>query len=184
MRLARTIIVSIFGMLCLLQAWHAIADTKTGTMTVKATIASACSFSTKALDFGDYDISDISGIPVWNYPARTQYAAGQLEIKCVVGTAPTISMDNGKNYSGSTRRMTDGKGHYIEYEIHRPGSNTEDAACSEWSMLPWNTTSTLTIVPSADATKSRRYNVCGRATRGQVVPNGIYLDTVVVTLTF
>ena len=93
--------------------------------------------------------------------------------------------DAGLNYSGGTRRMTDGAGNFLNYEIWKqPGS----------AILFGDTASTglgtcAGTHPAAGLTKSGVplanpyvWVFDGRIPAGQAIPEGAYTDTVLFTI--
>jgi spore coat protein U-like protein len=145
--------------------------TATSNLTVSATVAANCTISTTAVAFGTYDTLGSGNLD----------GTGTVSIACTKGTAPTITLGNGANYSGG-RRMNAGS-EYITYELYQPSSTTPGAACAYTQA--WNASGGGIFTPTAAPSKaSRSYNVCGRATLGQDVGAGSYTDTVVATVNF
>lgn len=147
------------------------AGSATSNLSVSATVAANCTISTGAVSFGTYDTLASGNLD----------ATGSVAVACTKGTAPTITLGNGANYSGG-RRLSDGS-EFITYELYHPSSTTPGAACAYTQS--WGTAGgAIFTATSAPSKASRTYNVCGRATLGQDVGAGSYTDTVVATVNF
>jgi spore coat protein U-like protein len=152
---------------------------------VSTAIAPSCtiSVSVPALAFGTYD------------PIGTNSASGSdldvtgtIGVKCLKGTAATIALDRGSNFS-VTRRLfqSTGGGDYLSYDIYQP-SSTDGTGC-QYSII-WGTTSTYgqTLTPSVTWTALAspfNFNLCGRIPKGQNPTIGTgYTDAVFATVSF
>lgn len=137
------------------------ASTRTGTLTVQATVASACALATSAMDFGTYYSGGIG-----------RDAAGSIGyIKCY-NTALTIELDTGQNGSGGSRNMKSGTS-LLRYEIYQDSARTKVLG-----------TGTGALPLTSDATGEAALPIYGRIFSGQVVPSGSYTDAVGIVLTF
>ncbi|WP_158636483.1 Csu type fimbrial protein [Luteimonas marina] len=131
---------------------------------INANYVDTCAISTATdLDFGS--VTSLAS-------ARDQVST--ITLRCPTGTAWKLGLDNGAHASGSTRRMTDGSGRYIHYELYRDGARSQ-----RWGNTPGT--------DSSDGTgsgTSQTATVYGRVPAQAVSAAGSYADTVTVTLTF
>ena len=144
------------------------AATASTNLSVSATVINNCLITTSALAFGSYD-------PVVANSAADLDGTGVVSVACTKGVAPTIALGLGSNASGSTRRMTDGSGHFLTYELYK-----ETGRVTVWGAAGGALLST-SAAPSKDA---RDFTVYGRVTAGQDATAGSYTDTVVATVNF
>jgi spore coat protein U-like protein len=83
--------------------------------TVSATVAKNCLVSASPLDFGT-----TTGVLSANVDVNTSLTA-----QCTSGTPYTVSLDNGQNAVGTTRRMKgSSSGQYISYELYANAGRT------------------------------------------------------------
>lgn len=131
---------------------------------ITANYADTCAISTAAdLDFGI--VASLTG-------AQDQLST--ITLRCPTGTAWKLGLNDGGNASGGARRMTDGTGRYITYELYR-----DSARSQRWGNTPGT--------DSSDGTGSgspQTATVYGRVPAQAVPAAGTYSDTVTVTLTF
>lgn len=150
------------------------AASSTSNLAVTATVSATCSISTTAVSFGQYDLTAASGTEL--------KATGTLQLSCTQGSVVTnITLGTGANAStvtGFDRAMASGSSK-IGYDLYRPVSTMENAACSYTTK--WNESSTFAL-EAAPTNASRTYNVCGRTLHGQSALPGSYTDNVVVTI--
>jgi spore coat protein U-like protein len=144
------------------------AATATANLAVSATVANNCTVSTTALAFGTYD-------PVVANATADLDGSGRVTVACTRGTAPTIGVSTGSSASGSTRRLNNGAGSFLTYELYK------DAGFS----TVWTATGAGILSPTAAPSKAaREFTVYGRIAGNQDVPAGAYADTVVATVNF
>jgi len=160
-------------------AASAFADSETANLAVSASVAANCTISTSGVAFGAYD-------PIGANAAAALTTSGSVTIACTKGTASTITLGQGNNYSGG-RRMAGG-GDFLTYELYQP-TNTNPGAgstCSYVGPTVWGTTGGQIFTPTVATSKAARsYKVCGSVPAGQdpsVAAN--YTDTVVATVNF
>jgi len=159
--------ITVVGVIGALNTQGVAAATATANLTVSATVTNNCTISTAALAFGTYD-------PVVANTSSNLDGTGRVTIACTKGSTATIGLGTGSNGSGSARRLSDGSGNYLSYELF---SDSGRAAV-------WNTGSGL-LSPTAAASKTARdFTVYGRISGNQDVPSGSYSDTVVATVNF
>ena len=153
-----------------LPAFAASASTN---LAVSATVANNCTISTSAVGFGTYD-------PL---SATDTDSTGTVTITCTKNTSATIGLDTGAHASGSTRRMDDGSGNVLTYELYHP-ANLNPGAGAAYATV-WGTAGANLFSPAAAPSKaSRTFTVSGRITAGQDVAAGNYTDTVQATVNF
>jgi spore coat protein U-like protein len=140
------------------------AATATSSFTVSATVSANCSIAAGALAFGSYD-------PVAANASTDLDQTSTITVACTKGSTGVVSLDNGSNASGSTRRMKAGA-NYLSYEMYN------DAGRS----TVWNATNTVSYTAASKA--STGLTLYGRVASGQDIPVGSYSDTVVATITF
>ncbi len=144
-----------------LAAPAASGGTRTGTLTVQATVSSACALATTAMDFGTYYAGGV-----------VRDAAGSIGyVKCY-NTALTIELDAGQNGSGGNRNMKSGTS-LLRYEIYQDSARTKVLG-----------TGTGALPVASDAAGEAAVPIYGRIFSGQVVPAGTYTDAVGIVLTF
>jgi len=143
------------------------AATATANLTVSATVTNNCTVSTNALAFGSYD-------PVVANAAANLDGTGTLSVACTRGATAVLGLGAGSNSSGSTRRLTDGAGNYLTYELYSDSGRSN----------VWNTGGGTFGMTAAPSRAARDYTVYGRVQGNQDVPAGTYGDTVVATVNF
>lgn len=154
------------------------AGSANSNLAVSANVANNCTITTTPVAFGAYD-------PLVANAATPLDASGTVSITCTKGSATTVALDLGSNASGSTRRMSDGAGSFLNYETYQPPNNTPGSACSYASPTVWGTSGANLFTPAVAPSKAARtYNVCGEVAAGQDLPSGNYNDTIVATVNF
>ena len=155
-----------------LHSTGALAGTTTGSLTVTATVSSACSLSSGGgtLSFGTYDsINTNASSPLLQ--------VSSFQLQCTNGTNATITLGQGQNPSAGSqdsaplRNMTDGQQHYLNYQLY-----TTAARKAVWD----NQTG---VTQLATGTMQTLY-VYGSIPGGQNLPAGTYTDTVVITVSY
>lgn len=73
-------------------------NTASGTLTVNGTVVDSCTVQNQTLSFAGYNPVADSG----------NTAQADISVTCSNGTAYTIGLDNGQNFSSSQRHMSDG----------------------------------------------------------------------------
>jgi spore coat protein U-like protein len=144
------------------------ALTATANLGATASVANNCTISTGTVAFGSYD-------PIVTHASADLDGSGSVTITCTKGATTTIGLGLGANASGSVRRLTDGTGNYISYELYQETGRT----------TVWGTSGGALFTPAAAPSKAARpFSVYGRIVAAQDVPAGSYADTVVATVTF
>jgi spore coat protein U-like protein len=140
----------------------AVADTDNSTLSIQATVASACALSSGTINFGTY----LAGAA-----SHRDYGGAIGYVRCY-NMALTIELDSGQNASGSTRHMKSGSS-LLRYELFQDINRTRIFS-----------TGANALALTSDATGAASVQVYGRIFSGQVVPPGSYTDTVGIVLTF
>ena len=137
-------------------------STRTGKLTVNATVSSACALDAAPMEFGTY----------YSGAAVNRDAAGSVAyVKCY-NTALTLELDLGQNASGTTRNMKSGTS-LLRYELYQDSARTKVLS-----------TGANALALTSDATGAASVPIYGRIPLGQVVTPGDYSDTVGIVLTF
>ena len=141
---------------------------QTASLTVSATVTNNCTISTAALTFAPYD-------PVVANATNNLDGTGRVTVACTKGAAPTIGLGSGSSASGSARRLSDGNGNYLSYELYQDSGHSVSWANSGLGLL---------TAGAATSKAARDFTVYGRIAGNQDVPAGSYADTVVATVNF
>ncbi|HUJ29289.1 MAG TPA: spore coat U domain-containing protein [Myxococcales bacterium] len=142
------------------------AATATSTVAVSATVVKNCTMTNGAITFGNYDPV------VTNAAANLDVASTGFSVSCTKGVGYAISLDLGSNATGTTRRMKDAAGDFLNYEIYNDSGRT----------TVWNATNT--VAGTAASKAALALTAYGRVPSAQDVPTGSYTDTVTATVTF
>lgn len=149
------------------RAPQATAASATADLAVSATVTRNCTISTAALAFGSYD-------PVVANAANNLDGTGRVTVACTKGATATIGLGNGSSSDGSTRRMSDGAGNALDYQLYQDSGHS----------VVWNTAAGVLSATAAPSKTARDFTVYGRIAANQDVPAGSYGDTVVATVNF
>lgn len=164
----------VLALFVLLSAAPAFAGSAAANITVQASVNTNCTIGAGSLLFGTYD-------PAVANETSPLDAQGSFNIRCTRGTAATIDLGPGANYSGTTRRMSGG-GAFLAYELYRDAGRT-----STWGTGAGNNLNPYQGEPGNVAPNSgtRSVSVYGRVPAGQIdAISGPYTDTVVATINF
>lgn len=138
-----------------------LAGTDTDQLSVTATVQSGCSLSGGTLSFGQY----VSGQP------NDLDAVGTIGFVNCSGSL-TFALDGGTSGSVSSRQMRSGASR-LGYQIYRNAARN----------AVWGTGAdahgVILLTPQSGSVQ-----VYGRIPRSQTIPDGVYTDTVNITLTF
>jgi spore coat protein U-like protein len=135
-------------------------------LSVTVSVTVNCTVTTSPLAFGSYD-------PVVAHATTALNGTGLVTVACTKGAAPTVGLGLGSNASGSTRRMTDGSGNFLTYEIY-----TDNGRTTVWGGA------TVVSLGAAPSKTGRDTTAYGRVAAGQDVPAGSYSDSVTATVNF
>jgi spore coat protein U-like protein len=143
------------------------AATATGTLSVTATVASACLIANGTLAFGTYDPTSGAALN----------AATTLTLTCSLGTPYNIGMGVGGGLGGtiSLRVLTSGT-NLLPYKLFRDAGRT----------LNWGITiGTDTLAATSSIlTLANTINVYGQIPASEAAASGSYTDSVTVTVTY
>jgi spore coat protein U-like protein len=144
----------------------AYAGTSTNTVAVLATVDDRCYLNTTPLLFGTVPI--LSGVVD---------GTANISIKCPPGTNYSVSIDNGLNFNGQRRMVSDAGAlpffRYVPYEIYRDAARTQI----------WGSTAGRTMSGTMPSTGTASLTIYGRVPRAIVLPTP-YRDTLTVTMDF
>lgn len=149
----------------LLGAWLSCghAASATANFNVTATVATSCAVSASDLAFGTYDAASNTDT----------LATSTISVTCSLLTPYAISLNNGTNASGSTRRMGSGASR-LSYEIYRDVGLTGIFGLAT-SALGVSGVGTGFAVPST---------IYGKIPKNQAVAPGSYTDQITVTVDY
>lgn len=161
-QIKKTAIIAGISLLVPVAASAATANT---TFQVTATVASSCSVSAGALNFGTYD--PLAALPL--------DATNTINVTCNLLSPYTLKLDGGSvNADISAREMDDGSSNRLGYQLYTTTLRT----------TVWGDGTTGSTVSGVGTGLSVPHLVYGRAANGQNVPNGSYADTITVSLDF
>jgi spore coat protein U-like protein len=140
------------------------SGTANANLSVSAVVISSCTVTAGTLAFGNYDPTSAGNLD----------QNGTFTVACTKGTGATVGLDLGQNATGSTRRMIFGSD-YLSYELYK-----ESARTNVWG----DSGSAAVTLAAATSISAQTLTVYGRVTPGQNVSTGLFLDTIVITVTF
>lgn len=157
----------LIGTVCAVAGTPAFAKSQaSNTLKVDLTVGSTCNLSTNPLQFGTATAKD-----------KTKSASTTMTFKCTPLTAYTVTIDNGKYFDGTTRRMFGGQAQgqvwYADYQLYRDATH----------LLPWDSSPAGTAVGVVPLSGQQTLTLYGEA-QLKNVRAAPYLDTVTVTLDF
>lgn len=133
--------------------------------TVSTTVAGSCQINTATdLDFGT--VSGFITAPV--------NQTSLVTLTCVGGTPWRAGLNDGLNPSGTTRRMTDGAGNFVNYELYRDSARTQRFGIAGGTGA----------VTGSGTGSSQGVTVYGRVPAPQNATPGNYADTITVTVSY
>ncbi len=152
-----------FPLLFLIISFNSLADTFEGSFGVLASVNNNC-----AIAVGDF-------IGVYNPLDQSPVLATQTEtVVCTIGTVFHIRINQGLHGADVThRKLSDGV-HTINYSIFRDSART----------LNWGETDGVDTFDSVGTGTTQTFTAYDFAAALQVVPPGIYEDTLTVSLNF
>ncbi len=139
------------------------AAAETATVSVRVEVVSTCTISDAELDFGTYVAGQSSPLD----------ATATLTVTDCPVRAVRVELDGGGSGNVKNRRMSDGDGNTLAYQIYA------DAGMRQIVGTGRNGRS-LSLGPNNGASLTLYARIPG----GQVVPEGVYTDTVRVTMSF
>ena len=159
-------VTAIAAMAC---ATPAFAASVTGNFQAQITITNTCALTTAPtnLNFGS------QGVLVGNVDVSST-----VKLTCTTGAPYNIGLDAGANESTlndvTTRRMTDGSSHYVNYSMYTTAGRT----------AVWGDTVSTNTVGGTGSGSEQSFTVFGRVPAQTTPQTGDYADTVVVTVTY
>jgi spore coat protein U-like protein len=138
------------------------------TFDVTASVVGDCTVSAFSINFGTYE-------PVVTNKTVPLDSSTTINVYCTKGTAGSVALDNGVNFSGGNRRMKSAAGAFMTYEIYK------DAGYSTvWNTVGVNSaTSTNKTIPLGGG-----FIAYGRIPAGQDLAAGGYSDTLQAIVTY
>ncbi|MFE0754053.1 spore coat U domain-containing protein [Inquilinus sp. NPDC058860] len=145
----------------------------TGTITTSFTVTSIVPKNCQFENFQDIDFGSWGSVSAAQAGSTGVRQFGNVGIRCTYQTPYSITIGDGQNVSGGTRRMRKGTD-YLAYALFQPGCNTA-----------WTTASPLAGT-GAIVSAINNHQACGQLTTPLAVAPaaGTYTDLVVVTATF
>lgn len=146
-----------------------IANTHSSNLQVTAMVQSRCVVKNGSLNFGVYD-------PISANSDQALQAVGSLDVRCVKETSATLQLSAGNHAAqaqGTTRAMANADGSsYLSYEIYSTAASDS----------VWSTSNTVSYTAPSAALAS--INVYGKIPANQLVSDGTYSDSVLITANF
>ncbi len=146
-------------------------------ISISATVASACSFGSASVTL------DGAGIAAGSAVTDT---SSTVNLRCNKGATVTVALGNGANASSAQKRLSDGSGNFINYNLSRPnplvdgGPNT----CPTLPGTEWNAANPLSATALFATTGGPKpIPICISVPAAQYPATGTYTDTVTATLT-
>lgn len=133
------------------------------TLQLKIKILESCTVSATDLDFGVYN------------SLTTSNATSNIAVVCTNGTDYKIGLDlgTGSGTSITNRKMSLGP-NIVNYGLYKDSARTQ----------AWGPSGSDRLDDLKGTGVTQNWTVYGKVPSGQNVPNGIYLDTITVTVSF
>jgi len=161
-------VLSLIALTALAVSVPAFAGSASAPLNISASVAANCTITTSPVAFGAYD-------PVVANAATDLLATGSVNVACTKGTAATIDLGNGGNFSGGSRRMGSGSD-FLNYALYKDAARTQ-----VWgSGLAGGTTMAYNAATKA----STAVTVYGTVPQAQDVTVGAYADVVLATINY
>jgi spore coat protein U-like protein len=135
------------------------AGSSSANLAVSSTVITLCTISTTPVAFGNYSGSAIQ-------------SNGSVIVTCTVGSAYTVDLGQGSNYS-SGRRMNFTT-NYLSYDLYKDSGDTQI----------WGSTSGGSTASGTGTGLAQTLTVYGLLPASQNEPAGAYIDTVSATVSF
>lgn len=149
--------------LALLSIGMAAAGTATGSLSIQVTVESGCRIRDASLTFPNYVSGQTTAVT----------AEGRLIVEnCTPGNL-TIALDGGRSGNINARKLRNSSGDTLSYQLYRDAAMTSVAG-----------TGSNAITGRLTSGTTRAFTIYGVIAAGQVVPPGVYSDTVTMTLDF
>ena len=122
--------------------------------------------SSVILSFGNYD-------PTATNITSNLDSITNFSIRCTKGTSAAISLNNGLNYGSGIRRLSNGLGDFLTYQLYSDSGRS----------TIWDTSNVMNYAASSAVPTT--FTLYGRVPAGQTnVSVGNYTDAVTITVTF
>ncbi len=144
------------------------ADPARASFAVTASVVPLCNIVVSNLSFGRYD-------PLLGNASADLDAAATVSVTCTRGTAGKVVMDGGANFRADRGRQMAMGLERLSYQIYQ-----DPARAAVWA--PGG--NGVPLIGRGAARGPERITVYARIFAGQVVPAGIYTDTVRATVEF
>lgn len=144
------------------------AEPASASFAVTAAVVPLCSIAVSSLSFGAYD-------PLLANAGADLDAAATVSVTCTKGTAGQVAMDGGANFRGDNVRQMAMGSERLAYQIYK-----DPIRATVWA--PGRTG--VPLIGGGVARGPERITVYARIFAGQIVPAGIYTDTVRATVEF
>lgn len=141
---------------------NAFADT----VDVTADVPDACTVTAGALGFGTYAPDRSTNLTT----------TGSFDVVCSLASTVDIALDGGDNIDSNVRRMANGSGGFLSYEIFDGGNSQKIGDNSTILEQP--------LLAQALGVGATTISLNGQAAGNQQPPGGNYTDTVQVSLVF
>lgn len=142
-------------------------NANTGDMPIEANVVNTCTVSATSLDFGVLDVATIT----------QKEASATVTVSCFGIGIFRVEMDNGNNATGGgQRRMSNGDGNFLNYEVYRNNRRTQ-----RWGLSPFSSRNGIIIAPFGGSVDLEAYGRVSGIT--PATATGVYRDTLTVTVT-
>lgn len=142
------------------------AAANTDDMPIQADVVSRCAVSATSLDFGVLDIATIV----------RKDANATITVTCSGIAIFRVELDNGTNAaSGGQRRLVNGKGDHLTYEVYRNGRRTQ-----RWGAGPFASRNGIILSLGSGSVDLEAYGRLSGIT--PATATGTYTDTLTVTV--
>ncbi|MCG6903218.1 MAG: spore coat U domain-containing protein [Rhodobacter sp.] len=146
-----------------MSAQASVAATAVGNLTVTATVIDTCVVVATPVAFASLDAS----------AATTEVTPGEIVVTCTSSkTGVTVALNGGENLSGAQRRMDDGNGNFVPYDLHSDSGHSSEVAVNGNIFNGDITAAVPTAIDVYGEVPSGAYNA------------GVYADTVLITVTY
>lgn len=144
---------------------------------IKKTLASKYKAENNFFVYGTYENTcNLTSLPDLNFGQMDQVShlitgSTVLSFSCPTNTSWKVSLDEGINYDGKSRRMRNGN-HYIEYSLYQDVQNNKP-----WDSMSYN--------QGVGISGTQRVYIYGKVpTQKNILPAGEYTDTITVRITY
>lgn len=141
------------------------------TVKLRMVVERDCTISAPSVNFGTRPLPD-------TFDTISQTAT----VRCSIGDAYSVALDDGKNASGTTRRMTNGTS-FLEYDIFKGTSGTDRWGSTATERRSSTSADVAPNVHNGVATQSYHYRARVRPDQPPVT-TGTYKDTLRLTVIF